>query len=418
MGDNRGQGGTNGEGGEGSSAAPAKQSLWTKGFIVISAINLINAIIFLLLTIVMSKIATDRFGASPAVAGLSASIFVIGAFVTRPVLGKRIHHFGQTRVLYVGVILSLALTLAYFLANSNTLLLVIRFLHGAAHGTAALATGTIVAGVVPRERYGEGIGYFTLGQTLSTAIGPFVGLMLLRHGGYTAIIATCSVLAALALLMLPLLRVPDLRLTAEQVAETKGFKISNYIEPRAVPVGLAIMLSYFCYSSVSGFLALYSQEISLTRAADVFFIFYAVVVFFTRPIVGRRFDAKGENSVMYVAIVVFTIGLAILAVANHSAVLLLAAVVLAFGFGTIQACGRALMIKVTPLHRMGQATSTFYIFGDTGLGLGPLLCGLLIPLTGYRGMYWVMAGVTAASLVIYHLMHGRRVAREVAEQPA
>ena len=58
---------------------------------------------------------------------------------------------------------------------------------------------------------------------------------------------------------------------------------------------------------------------------------------------------------------------------------------------------------------MGQGTSTFYIFGDTGLGLGPLLCGLLIPLVGYRWMYGVMAAVAVLSLVLYHALHGRRV---------
>ncbi|MBN1631992.1 MAG: MFS transporter, partial [Thermoleophilia bacterium] len=63
---------------------------------------------------------------------------------------------------------------------------------------------------------------------------------------------------------------------------------------------------------------------------------------------------------------------------------------------------------------MGQATSTFYIFGDTGLGLGPLLCGLLIPWTGYRGMYGVMGGLAVVSLVLYHLLHGRHVSRVAA----
>jgi MFS family permease len=403
--------------GGGVEIAP-KQSLWTRSFVIISLVNFLNSVVFLLLTIVMSKIATDRFGAAPAVAGLSSSIFVIGAFVTRPVLGKRIHDFGQTRVLYVGAFFSLALTLSYFAVSSNELLLLIRFLHGAAHGTAALATGTIVAGVLPRDRYGEGIGYFTLGQTLSTAIGPFVGLLLLRHGGFNPIIITCSVIAALALLLLPLLRVKDLKLTAEQVAETKGFKLSNYIEPKAVRVGVALGLSYLCYSSVSSFLALYSNEIRLTSAAGVFFIVYAIVVFITRPSIGRRFDAKGENSVMYPAIVIFAVGLAIFAVANYGSVLLLAAAVLGLGFGAIQSCGRAITVKVTPLHRMGQATSTFYIFGDTGLGLGPLLCGLLIPLTGYRGMYGVMAGVAVASLVIYHALHGRHALRGTADHLA
>lgn len=389
--------------------AAAARTLWSRSFVVIWLVNFLNSVIFLLLTIVMSKIATDLFAASPSVAGLSSSIFVIGAFITRPFLGKRIHFIGQKKTLYVGSFLAVVMTVCYFAVDSVGTLLLVRFLHGAAHSTAAMAVGTIVAGVVPRERYGEGLGYFTLGQTLSTAIGPFVGMLLLRYGGFDPIIITCAVLSAIALFVLPLSGVKDLELTAEQRAESKGFKISNYIEPRAVPVGVTLLLSYFCYSSVSSFLALYAEETRLTNAAAVFFIVYAVVIFATRPIVGRRFDARGENSVMYPSIAVFALGLAILALATHSAVLLLAAAVLGLGFGGIQACGRALTAKVTPLHRMGQATSTFYIFGDTGLGLGPLLCGLLIPFVGYRGMYGVITGVTAASLLVYHVLHGRHM---------
>jgi MFS family permease len=403
-----GSGGGSGSGSAQGGGRPAtKQSLWTRSFIIISLVNLLNAIVFLLLVIVMSTIATDRFGASPAVAGLAVSIFVIGSFITRPFLGKRMHFIGQTRVLYIGSFFSLILTLAYFAVNSIGLLLLVRFLHGAAHATTALAAGTIVAGVVPRERYGEGIGYFTLGQTLSTAIGPFVGLLLLRYGGFNPIIITSSVLLAISLAVIPFLGAKDLVLTAEQRAETQGFKLSNYIEPKAVPVCVALGLSYLCQSSVSSFLALYSEAVQLTAAAGVFFIVYAIVIFVTRPSVGRRFDAKGENSVMYPGILIFAVSLGVIAVAFHSVVLLLGAALMGFGFGIVSSCGRALTVKVTPLHRMGQATSTFYIAGDTGLGLGPLFCGLLIPWTGYRGMYGVMAGVAVLSLLLYHALHGR-----------
>ena len=368
--------------------------------------------------IVMAKVATDRFGVSPAVAGLSASIFIIGSFVTRPVLGKRIHRIGQTRVLYIGSFFGLVFALIYFAVNSIALLLLVRFLHGAAHGAAAMAVGTIVAGAVPRERYGEGIGYFTLGQTLATAIGPAIGLVLIRHGGFDPIIITCSVASAIALVLLPFLGVKDLELTAAQVAETEGFKLSNYIELKVVPIGLTMMMLFICYSSVASFLALYSEAIQLTTAAGLFFLVYAVVIFITRPYIGRRFDRKGENSVVYAAVLIFAVSLGILAAAYHGAVLLLAAVVMGLGFGAIQACGRALTAKVTPLHRMGQATSTFYIFGDTGLGLGPLFCGLLIPVTGYRGMYGVMAAIAAASLFVYYGLHGRHVGAAEAQKAA
>ena len=37
----------------------------------------------------------------------------------------------------------------------------------------------------------------------------------------------------------------------------------------------------------------------------------------------------------------------------------------------MQSCTQAIAIKLTPPERMGLATSTFFIFLDAGLGLGP-----------------------------------------------
>ncbi len=392
----------------------AGPKLWTRSFTVVTVVNFLGSLNFLLLMIVVSKFATDQFGASTAVAGLSSSIFVIGALVTRPLCGKWIHRVGQTKILYVGTVVSLAMTTLYFAASSTALLLLVRFLHGAGHGAATVATGTIVAEVVPRQRYGEGFGYFTLGQTLATAIGPFVGLLLLRHGSFTSVIIACSIVSAISVAILPLLSVNNLKLTDEQLSESQGFKLKNFIEPRVVPVALAVMVTYLCYSSVASFLALYSEKIQLARAAGLFFIVYAAVIFVTRPFVGRRFDAKGENSVMYPAILIFAVSLALLSQARHDYVLLLAAAAMGLGFGAIQSGGRTITAKITPPHRMGLATSTFFVFGDIGMGIGPLLCGLVIPFAGYRGMYAAMAIVAAASLALYYALHGRHAVGGVA----
>jgi MFS family permease len=381
--------------------------LWTRSFVIITLNNFLSSMNFLLLMIVMSKFATDRFGVSTALAGLAASIFVMGALVARPLCGRWIHRVGQKKTLYAGLLLSLALTVLYITVNSTALLLLIRFLHGAAHGIATVATGTIVAGVVPRQRYGEGIGYFTLGQTVATAIGPFLGLLLLQHGSFNAIVLACSVATAIGLAIVPLLSVHELELTDEQLAETRGFKLRSFIEPRVVPISLTVVVSYLCYSSVASFLALYSEKIQLADAASFFFIVYAAVMFVTRPFVGRRFDAKGENSVMYPAILIFALGLAIFSLARHGYVLLLAAAAVGVGFGAIQSSCRAITAKITPPHRMGLATSTFFIFGDIGMGVGPLLFGLLVPFAGYRGMYAAVAIVAAGSLALYYSLYGR-----------
>jgi MFS family permease len=361
--------------------------LWTRGFVIITLENFLVAINFWLMMTVVSKFATDRFGSSAALAGFASSIFIVGAVVGRPVCGKWVHRIGQTKTLYVGLALSLALSLAYFAAGNMGLLLLVRFLHGAAFGFSHVAAGTIVASVVPSKRYGEGLGYFTLSQIMATALGPFIGLLLIRHGSFDSVIIACAIASAAGLLIMPVLSVKDVELTAEQVEETKGFRLGSYIEPKVVPVALVVMVVYLCYGSVISFLALYSEEIGLMGAAGFFFIVYATVTFLTRPFVGRRFDAKGENSVIYM--------------------LLIAAAIMGLGYGAIQSSGQAIAVKVTPPHRSGLANSTFYTFADIGSGVGPLLCGLLVPLTGYRGMYLAMAIVAVGGLVLYYALYGR-----------
>jgi MFS family permease len=362
---------------------------------------------FYLLMTVVSKFAIDRFGASTALGGLSASIFVIGGLVARPLSGKWIHRAGQMRMLYVGALLSLVMTLMYFAVDSTALLLLIRFLHGAAFGVTTVATGTIVAGIVPRERFGEGIGYFTLGSTLAVAIGPFIGLLLIQHDDFASIIIACSVASAIGVAILPLLSVREMELTEKQSEDAKGFKLRNLVEPRVVPISLTLLITYLCYASVVSFLALYSEQIGLKGAASLFFLVFAVAIFLTRPFVGRRLDAKGDNSVMYPAFLIFGLSLAVFSQARAGYVLLLAAAIMGLGFGALQSSGQAITVKITSPHRVGLATSTRFMFLDIGAGVGPLLWGVVIPFTGYRGMFVVVAIVAAGCCALYYLLYGR-----------
>jgi MFS family permease len=219
--------------GNGDTNAVTGQRLWTRNFLVITFENFLVAMNFLVLVAVVAKYATDRFGASSALAGLSAGIFILGAVFTRPLCGKWIHRIGQKRMLYGGLALSLALTLTYFAADSAALLLLVRFVHGAVFAAAHVATGTIVTGVVPRERYGEGIGYFALSQILANALGPFIGLLLIQHASFDAVIIAGAVTVALGLIALPLLSVKDVELTDGQLRESMGFKLRSFIEPKA-----------------------------------------------------------------------------------------------------------------------------------------------------------------------------------------
>ncbi|MFB6468770.1 MFS transporter [Cytobacillus sp. Hz8] len=386
--------------------------LWTKDFIIVSSINFFLTLVFYLLMVTISVFAVDEFHASTSEAGLVTGIFIIGALVGRLATGRIIDSVGRKKILIVGLILFTLATLLYFGINSLSFLLANRFVHGIALGIGSTATGTIVAQVIPEARRGEGVGYYSLSATLATAIGPFVGLYLSQHTNFHVIFIFCVALGIISLLTSFILQVPNLSFTEEKTGESKGFKFTNFVETKALPIAFVTLVAGFCYSSVMSFITFYAMEIHLVDAASFFFLVYAVAILVSRPFTGRLFDLKGANMIMYPALFIFAIGMLLLSTANHGIILLIAGAVIGFGFGNFQSSAQAVAIKVTPAHRMGLATSTFFIFIDVGYGIGPYLLGFMIPLTGYRGMYVTMGICALATIILYHFMHGKKETAE------
>jgi MFS family permease len=320
--------------------------------------------------VITSEYAMSKFHASPSLAGFAASIFVIGALASRVFAGKAIAHTGYKKCFLLGVIAGTIMSLAYFGINSIVLLLLVRLFHGASFGTTSTSTATIVSDIVPGERRGEGIGYYSLSQILAMAIGPYLGMFLCRLGNYNMIFAVCTTALVVNLVITPFLSINKKEFTQEQKSEIHGGGITNFVEPGAVPISIVCLLIYMCYSSVVSFLTVYAQEINLADAAKFFFIVYAVAVFVSRPAVGKLFDSKGENTIMYPAIIIFAVGMFLFSHSYGGFVLLLSAVLIGFGFGAIASSAQTITVKMTPPHRLGLANATFYMLNDIGMGLG------------------------------------------------
>lgn len=57
---------------------------------------------------------------------------------------------------------------------------------------------------------------------------------------------------------------------------------------------------------------------------------------------------------------------------------------------------------------MGLATATFFIFFDLGNGFGPTIIGLVIPITGFNGLYAILGIFVFAMSVLYYFLHGKK----------
>lgn len=382
------------------------ERLWTKDFILVSTINATLTFVFYLLIVIIGVYATATFQASVSQAGLITGIFIIGTLIGRLFTGYFIDSFGHKKTLLAGLILFGLTSCLYFIQVSIELLIITRFLHGMALGAGSTATGTIVAQVIPRARSAEGIGYYSMSSTISTALGPLIGLFMMHHTSFTFIFMLCTSLSIIGLGFSFWLRVPAKTNSAKRPEQR--FALSNFIERKSLPIAVVALLCAFCFSAVLSYINAYALELDLVKAASFFFLIYSIAIFMSRPFTGRLLDNRGANMIMFPAILLFAAGLLVLGLTKSPFLLLLSGALIGLGFGNIQSSAQAIAVLSAHPKRIGLATSTFYIFMDIGLGFGPYLLGLLIPFMGYANMYFVLSGIVLCTLLVYELLHGRK----------
>jgi len=385
-----------------------KHKLWTKDFLVVSLINFTITLIFYLLMVTIAGYAVEQFDASTSTAGLVSSIFIIGTLFGRLGTGRIIGDLGSKKTLFIGLLLFMLSTMSYFIALNLPLLMMNRLMQGIALGVASTATGTIIAQILPPERRGEGIGYYSLSAILATAIGPFIGILLTQlFEDYRMIFAVDSVLAVVCFMMYFMVTVPDAPKNTKRMAEKVGFKLSSFIELRALPIAFVALVIGFAYSGVMSFMTFYAKELHLVTAGSYFFIVYALVILATRPFTGKLLDARGANIIIYPCLILFAMGMYAFSTATSTVVFLIAAAFIGIGYGNFNSVAQAIAIKVTPHERLGLATSTYFILYDLGLGVGPYFLGLFAPTMGYSAIFLSMVAVIFVSIVLYYFLYGK-----------
>lgn len=383
-----------------------REKLWTKDFTMVSIINFLLTLIFYLLIVIIGSHAVQTYDASLSEVGLVTGLFVVGTLLGRLFTGRAIDRVGRKKTLIVGLFMFTLATTLYFIQLGIGFLIFTRFVHGMMLGIASTGAGTIVAQVLPPTRRAEGIGYYSTGATLATAIGPFVGMYMMKFSSSTMIFVLCLTIGIAALILASILQVPTLEIN--KVTTKNEWKFSSFVEVNAVPISMITVIIAIGYAGLLSFFNLYAAEAELEKAASVFFVVYALSILISRPFTGPLIDAKGANIVMYPTFALYGGGMILLGFAQNSLMLLTAAVLIGLGFGNMQSSIQAIAIQVTPPERVGLATSTFYIFLDAGLGLGPYLLGFVVAMTGYRGLYLLLGTIIVLAAILYYFLHGKK----------
>ncbi len=383
-----------------------RTSIFSRDFWLMAAVNLFVMTAYYGLMVTTAQFAYDQFHAATSIAGLVTGVTVLGILVSRFSSGYLTQRFSTKTLLIFGAILLVPATLAYHLASSIGILLLVRLVHGLAIGLISTVTNTAVVLLFPAARKGEGIGYFSLSTILATAIGPFLGLLLMGMG--YAVLFNAVAIASVLVLLITLL-IDATKIKFEAPAKREPLNLRAFIEPKAFPIAGSIFIVALSYAALQTYISFYAKAIGLSALASYFFLMYAIVVLISRPLTGRLLDSHSENLVIIPAVLIEVAGLLLLKFSHTGVAFMVAAALIGLGFGNFQSAAQTVVAKIVPIERLSQATATYFIVFDLSLGVGPFLLGFIVPSLGYANLFALCAGFSLLGLGFYYLTHGRHV---------
>ncbi|MBP2241880.1 MFS family permease [Cytobacillus eiseniae] len=388
-----------------------KQPLWTKDFLSISIISFFLFMGFYILLTTLPIYILDDLKGNESQVGAIVSVFLIAAVLCRPFTGKWIDQIGRKKTLLFSLTIFFLSSLLYLWTDSFLLLLALRFMHGIGFGMATTATGAIIADIVPNERKGEGLGYYALFMNLAMVIGPFAGLSMIQYTSFHWLFMLCTVLSLFALLLSLFVHIPECIVPTEK-EEKSTFSFASFFEKNAISVSIVGGILAFAYSGILSFISVYAKELGLLEAASYFFVVYAAAILISRPFTGKWFDMYGENKIIYPSIILFAIGLVMLSQADTTLLFLSSGVIIGLGYGSLSPSLQTIAIKKSPASKRGLATSTYFTFFDSGIGIGSYALGVVAVYTSFSSLYIVLAGVVLLSFITYYFLHDKKSTKE------
>lgn len=384
--------------------------IWTSQFSTLFGINfVINFAQFMTLAMV-PKLA-ESLGATALVVGVVAGVFAVTSLAVRPAVGwatLKVRH----NVLLTATVSLIALAfVAYGASTSLAVLIAARLLHGAAMGFLAPVTLAMASDALPPERMAQGIGVFSLGQAVATALGPSVGLWLAASLGYRPAFLCGAALLTLAAALA--WRFPSRR---PEPTVGRGFTWRSFIALEALVPAAVVMLLGGAFSGVNSFIVLYGESRHVT-GIGLFFTVYALFIVISRPLAGRVGDTHGLRVVVIPGMAAFALSFVVIAHARTLAGFLVAGAVSAFGYGICQPAIQTLCLMSVEPGRRGVASNTNYIGVDLAYLVMPIVAGSIVtarvdagtPLAqAYSTMYLALTVPIALGLLVF-LLFGRNL---------
>lgn len=394
----------------GKEMSAMKEKLWTYQYSVLVASNTLNSFGFYMITTILSTYLTDG-GIALSAAGVIVGMFSVTSLVIRPFCGLLSDRADKMKLLLLSFLMAAVGTVGYSLVPQAGVIVGFRILHGLGFGISSTVLITIAVHYIPEKRMGEGIGYLGISQVIASAVAPGLGIAIAEVTGYRPVfwIAGGFVLAAVLMVLVSRrgFTAEELRPTAEKKKGKTAFRFKDIIAAEALGYTFISGMYSFSNGVITAFILLYAQEKGI-EGISVYFTVCAAVLFVSKPASGKLVDRRGLEVAVYPATILAGLSMFLLGHAEGLGMILLSGVIRSIGQGTAMPALQTECIRTVGLERSGVATSTYYLGGDVGQGLGPMLGGMIAGSMGYEGLFDICGILLLSMTVVFYYLEKKK----------
>jgi MFS family permease len=361
--------------------------LWNRSYIFVILISTMSSFSFFMVATILSEYLVG-IGTTIALAGIIVGLFSLTSLFSRPFCGLMVDRLNNVHLLLWSNVLMAIGLFGFAITTNIPLLIFFRICNGLSFAISSTVQVALIIRFIPKNRTGEGIGYMGIGQLISFASAPGLGLAIKEAISMKAAFIAAAALPILASIFL--LFIKNLRHVKPNI-EKRSIAFRDFFEPKALPFVLPYSTLSFVNGIIASYLVLFANELGI-KNIGIYFTVYAVCLFLIRPIAGRMMDSKGLNFTVFPGMIITAISMFMLGISRSLWLILLTSVLRAIGQGAAQPSLQAGCINYIGRERSGVATSTYFLGGDIGQGLGPMVAGAILGLVaGLRGYQFVFS---------------------------
>jgi MFS family permease len=288
--------------------------------------------------------------------------------------------------------MSIAALAFHLVVDTLALFVVARALLGIAEAFFFVAVFAAGADLAPEDRRGEALNFLSLSLYVGLGIGPAIGELVLRLGGFSAVWVVALVLTAAAAVMTRF--VPETSPTVLKRGDGQ-VRRSRLIHPAAIFPGILILAGTTGMAGFLAFLPLHAASVGMDGAGLPLAI-YAALVIGLRIVFAKLPDQVGPARVSGGALVVGAIGLAILGLLPSPTGVLIGTVAFASGVAFLMPGLLTLAVSRVSEMERGSVVGTASAFLDLAFGVAPAILGIVAARVGFGGVF--IAGAVASAL--------------------